>query len=300
MRSFPGVAAAVALALIAPALAQPTCGTSAGITLRDRGSDKPVRKVGSALVFTSGLRVNTDGAANSYHPLGRPQGALNTLCNGIAVTPKTGPFAGQRITALQPASIPGAERCRMILEVFRRSMDADSEIHWFAIAMRPSQAGKYRPCIQQSGSFAGFFVAQTSRAADPSRDVCDPARWISSTEIPYVTLPGDRLRGAGVAPGDLALVHRRQGTVDHLIVAVAGDTGNRDELGEGSVALHRALGNEPRGTLPGNISDGVTTFLFPKRRVPPPITAARLEGEKDALVAAIGGSGAVASCQAGS
>jgi hypothetical protein len=304
MKPFPGVFAAVALALIAPALAQPTCGTSAGITLRDRDRDKPVRQIGSALVFTSGLRVNTDGAANSYHPLGRPQGALNTLCNGIAVTPKTGPLAGQRVTALAPTSITGGERCRVILEVFRRSMDADysvlpdAEIHWFAIAMRPPQAGKYRPCIQQSGPFAGFFVAQTSRAADPSRDVCDPARWISSTEIPYVTLPGDRLRGAGVAPGDLALVHRRVGAVDHLIVAVAGDTGNRDELGEGSVALHRALGNEPRGTLPGNISDGVTTYLFPRRRVASPITAARLEGERDALVAAIGGSAAVASCQA--
>jgi Fungal chitosanase of glycosyl hydrolase group 75 len=305
VKAFPGVFTAVALALIAPALAQPTCGTSAGITLRDKGNDKPVRKVGSALVFTSGLRVNTDGAANSYHPLGRPHGALNTLCNGLAVTPKTGPFAGQRISALGPAAMSGAERCRTILEVFRRSMQADyailpdAEIHWFAIAMRPPQAGKYRPCIQQSGSFAGFFVAQTSRPADPGRDVCDPARWISSTEIPYVTLPGDRLRGAGVSPGDLALVHRRQGTVDHLIVAVAGDTGNRDELGEGSVALHRALGNESSGTLPGNISNGVTTFLFPMRRVAPPITAARLEAEKDALVAAVGGSAAVASCYAG-
>ena len=305
MKPSRNVVAAVVLAVIAPALAQPPCGTSAGITLRDRGRDKPVHTVGSALVFTSGLRVNTDGAANSYHPLGRPQGALNTLCNGLAVTPRTGPFAGQRISALRPESIPGGERCGMILEVFRRSRAADyailpdAEIHWFAIAMRPPEAGRYRPCIQQSGSFAGFFVAQTSRPADPARDVCDPARWISSTEIPYVTLPGDRLRGAGVAPGDLALVHRRQGTVDHLVVAVAGDTGNRDELGEGSVALHRALGNEPRGTLPGNIADGVTTFLFPKRRVAPPITAVRLEGEKDALVAATGGPGAVASCRAG-
>ena len=132
------------------------------------------------------------------------------------------------------------------------------------------------------------------------REERSDARERHPRQIPYVTLPGDRLRGAGVAPGDLALVHRRVGTVDHLIVAVAGDTGNRDELGEGSVALHRALGNEPRGTLPGNISDGVTTFLFPMRRVAPPITAARLEGEKDALVAAIGGNAAVTSCQAGS
>ena len=72
----------------------------------------------------------------------------------------------------------------------------------------------YRPCIQQSGRFAGFFVAQTARAADPTRDICDPAHWISSTEIPSITLPGGRLRMRGVTPGDLALV-RSLVTLDH-------------------------------------------------------------------------------------
>jgi hypothetical protein len=297
--------AAATLALIGRAVAQPTCGTDAGIILRDQGKDKPVRRLGDALVFTSGLRVNTDGAANSYHPLGREKGALNTLCNGLAVTPKTGPFAGQRITAIAPSSISGKERCQMILDIFRRSMAADfaipanAEIHWFAIATRAPADGKYRPCIQQSGPFAGFFVAQTSRAADSRKDVCDPARWISSTAIPYVTLPGNRLREAGVTPGDLALVHRRRADGDRIVVAVAGDTGNRDELGEGSIALHRALGNVSDRPMPDGIADGVTTFLFPRRRAAEPITAEGLEAQKEALLMGVGGAQAVVACGAG-
>jgi Fungal chitosanase of glycosyl hydrolase group 75 len=297
--------AAAVFAVIGGAAAQPTCGTDAGIVLRDRGKDKPVRRVGDAVVFTSGLRVNTDGAANSYHPLGTEKGALNTLCNGIAITPKTGRFAGQRITAIEPASISGKERCQMILDVFRRSMAADftippdAEIQWFAIATRPPERGKYRPCIQQSGPFVGFFVAQTSRAADSSKDVCDPSHWISSTEIPYVTLPGSRLRAVGVTPGDLALVHRRLADGDHIVVAVAGDTGNRDELGEGSIALHRALGNVSARPRPDGIVDGVTTFMFPRRRAAEPITAPGLESQKDALLASVGGQAAVVACGAG-
>jgi hypothetical protein len=298
------IACAAALLPIVPLAAQPTCGTSAGFTLPDRGRAREVRSVGKALVFTSGLRVNTDGAPNSYHPAGTSAGALNTICNGIAIKPRTGPFAGQRITALSPPSLPGPQRCQMILDVFRKSMSADfaippdAEIDWFAIATRAPQDGKYRPCIQQSGRFAGFFVAQTARAADPTKDICDPAHWISSTEIPYITLPGDRLRMSGVTPGDLALVHRRQQGVDQIVVAVAADTGNVNELGEASIALHVALGNPPAGRLPGNIADGVTTLLFPGRRAPQPITAATLAAERSALLSAVGGEAGVRACGA--
>ncbi len=53
-----------------PIAAHPACGTSAGFSLPDGSQQRPVRKQGGALLFTSGMRVNTDGAANSYHPQG--------------------------------------------------------------------------------------------------------------------------------------------------------------------------------------------------------------------------------------
>lgn len=299
----------LAFALMLSIAAGPTgaahaaCGTGAGFSLPDGNQQRPVRRHQGALLFTSGMRVNTDGAANSYHPIGRSEGALNTICNGIAVTPRSGPFAGVRVSAKQPSSISGERRCQIILDAFRASRDsnwstAGAEIHWFAIAMEgPPQNGRYRPCIQQSGPFRGFFVAQTSRAADPSRPVCDPAHWISSTQIPYITLPGSRLARHGVQVGDLALVHRRVGGTDRLVAAVAADTGNANELGEGSLALHQALGNPaPPSGLPGNIAGGVTTFVFPGRRAAQPITAASIEAERQALLTALGGEAALLAC----
>lgn len=277
--------------------------TSAGFQLPDHGVSRPVWRLGNALVFSSGLRVNTDGAANSYHPIGTSVGALNTICNGIAVYPSAGRWAGQRVTAKKPLAMPAEERCQTILDTFRASRDHDysvpatGTIDWYAIASRPAQAAKYRPCIQASGPNKGFFVAQTSGVADPSKDICDPKHWISSTEIPYVTLPGERLSAHGVHPGDLALVYRRVQGAEVLVVAVAGDRGNADELGEGSIALHAALGNpQPSHGLPGNIAGNVTTILFAGDRAAQPISRASLEQQKQRLLAAAGGLAAIRSC----
>jgi hypothetical protein len=98
----------------------------------------------------------------------------------------------------------------------------------------------------------------------------------------------------GVAPGDLALVHRRQQSVEQIVVAVAADTGNANELGEASIAL----GNPAAGRLPGNIADGVTTLLFPGHRAEQPITAATLAAKRGALLEAVGGETAVRACGA--
>jgi hypothetical protein len=297
------------LSLIA-SKAHSTCGTHF-LDLKDGPSrTRAIQKFSGAIVFTSGLRVNTDGAANSYHPIGTSKGALNTICNGIAVTPSSGPWAGQRVsgkvqTAGKSASQikkESADRCQTILDIFRASYNAGyaipsaGTIDWFAIAHLPPMDGKYRPCLQETGIFKGFFVAQTSRPADPIKDECDPAHWISSTEIPYITLPGNRLAPHGVSPGDLALVHRRVEGKDRILVAVAADTGNPDELGEGSIALHLSLGNPAKTRLPGNISDGVTTILFPGFKAKFPINASSLEVIREELITRMGGQSNVLRC----
>lgn len=286
-----------------PATAQSPCGVDAGIRLRDGGAEQPVRRVGEAIVFKSGLRVNTDGAANSYHPDGKSAGALNTICNGIAVYPRKGPLAGKRVTAIAPTTLSGPARCQMILDIFRASkargfaIPQSGTIDWFAIASRPSTATHYRPCIQTAGRFSGFFVAQTSSPSDPTKDTCDPAHWISSTEIPYITLPGRRLAAVGVRTGDVALVHRKVGGRDIVGVAVAADTGNADELGEGSIALHDVLGNDTSlQRLPGNIRNGVTTMIFPGIKAPRPLSRAALEQLRVGLIERLGGNDALGRC----
>lgn len=292
-----------------PALA--ACGVPTGTSLNDKvGSTvfkRELRKLGPALVFTSGLRVNTDGASNSYHPGGTAKGALNTICNGIAITPKTGPHAGQKIVARTPTSISGKERCRLMRDAVARSEAqdfaplADTKIDWFALAVEPNGPREGRPCIQKSGEHAGFFVAQTAFAADPAKTVCDPAHWVSATAIPYVTRPGSQLTPHGVKKGDLALVHRRVAGQDRVIVALVADSGPGTEVGEGSVALHTALGSLPQSgkPIPGTLSGGVTTIIFPGRRAKQPVNKASLEAERAGLLSAVGGEAAVTSCAPG-
>ncbi len=102
---------------------------------------------------------------------------------------------------------------------------------------------------------------------------------VDADAIPYVVIPeagpadvrGEFARLTGVAVGDFGVVIAN-GRVVPVIVA---DTGPYAKIGEGSLALHRALGREPcahRGTDGAcdrvidpmeSIGGGVTTILFP-------------------------------------
>jgi hypothetical protein len=273
--------------------------------VKDGATEKSVKQTEKFLVFRSGLKVNTDGAPDSYHPIGTSKGARNVITNGIAVYPASGRYKGLRITSktteasfkknnLPPLPqgqkpLTAEQSQQIILDVFRASRDANyaipatGTIDWYAIPQEPGSptAGFYRPCIQTSGPYAGFFVAQTAKAADPTKSVCDPAHWMNSNEIPYITLPGKTpvFAKAKAKVGDLALIHRKIAGSDRWIVAIAADTGNTGELGEGSIALHVALGNPPEKKIPGNLPPDVTTFLFPGSAPSGPVTTAMLSDE---------------------
>jgi hypothetical protein len=274
----------------------------------DGATIRTIRQTPTFLSFRSGLRVNTDGAANSYHPIGKSKGALNTICNGIAVYPVSGPYKGQRVSSIAPTNLSGDERCQIILDIFRESLNANyaipksGTIDWYALAMEPGAppTGFYRPCIQNNGQFRGFFVAQTAKSGDPNKPVCDPAHWLSSTEIPYITLPkgSKAFADAKAGLGDLALMHRRVENVDRWVVAIVADVGNSSELGEGSIFLHHALGSPTKGVIPQNLSADVTTFLFPASAPSGSISAAALASEsvKVGLIAKAGGKSVLEAC----
>lgn len=261
-----------------------TCPAISTSTVPDGKLQRDVTRTERFLFYRAGLRVNTDGAPNSYHPIGTSGAALNSICNGIAVYPAVGVHRGKRISAVAPKDISDADRCQMILDIFRASRAVDYEpvasgkIDWFAIALDqdPSSPRIGKPCIQDAGKFMGFFVAQTKLPADPKLGSCEPGRWVDSTIIPYITLPGGSkaFADAGANPGDLALVHRRVGRQDLWVVAVIADTGNSNELGEGSIALHHALGHMTSGRArhPGNLQENITTFIFPDKNMSVPIT----------------------------
>lgn len=85
---------------------------------------------------------------------------------------------------------------------------------------------------------------------------------VNSNVTPYFVLPGGFAASYNVKLGDVAAVLYR----DRLCFAVFADTGPRGKIGEGSIALHRALGFE-RIRVDGRIQDvgissGVVTLVF--------------------------------------
>jgi hypothetical protein len=108
-----------------------------------------------------------------------------------------------------------------------------------------------KPVIQRSGRFKGFYVSTTSlhnAAGSPAV----PGTYVDARKIPYIVLPPEFMKQFGVALGDLAVVtNQRNGKTAFAIFA---DVGPHGKIGEGSVALARALGlnDDPRYGGTGN------------------------------------------------
>ncbi|HEX5183106.1 MAG TPA: glycoside hydrolase family 75 protein [Allosphingosinicella sp.] len=288
------------------ATARAACGTDAGFSLTDKtdGGNKvrPARLLNGAILFTSQLRVDIDGAPNAYHPLGRIDGkALETICNGIAVTPHSGKHAGVKVTAEEPDTIDAEDRCQTILDFFRASRDdhystQGADIKWIAIPVeKPPADGHYFPCLQKGGPTDGYFVSQTALENVEKGKPCDTSTWINSLTIPYVVLPGSKL-GDKVGLGDLALIYRREGGAEYVAVALAADVGPAEEVGEGSIALHRRLGNPAASGGKSGIDSGVTVFFFPGRRATLPVSDDWLQAQQQALLHQLGGIDQVRAC----
>lgn len=133
---------------------------------------------------------------------------------------------------------------------------------FLSVALHPD--GK--PVIQQSGRFKGFYVSTTSlhnAAGSPTV----PASYVDARKIPYIVLPPEFIKQFGVALGDLAVVtNQRNGKTSFAIFA---DVGPRGKIGEGSVALARALGlnDDPRHGGTGESS--IAYLVFPKSGLGP-------------------------------
>jgi len=103
----------------------------------------------------------------------------------------------------------------------------------------------------------GYYVSQTT-LEDWSKRATDPARYVDSEKIPFIVLPGDVARMTGARVGDFAVVRNlRNGRYSPAIFADMGP-----ELGEGSIALARALGINPDARRGGTYR-GVLYIVFP-------------------------------------
>lgn len=126
------------------------------------------------------------------------------------------------------------------------------------VSLVTSRSGS--PVVQESGPYRGYYVSTTSLQQSDIRDLRSPKRYIDATKIPYIALPPDFAARFGIALGDLAVVvNQANGRSAYAIFA---DVGPRGRIGEGSIALARAL-DIPADPRHDSVPDGVTYLVFP-------------------------------------
>lgn len=177
----------------------------------------------SAVVFSSQMQVNTDGAPDSYHP---DDIGITHICNGVSVGAKC-VWKAKCLADFNKAKAQG--------------FNGPTKICFFAMAKH--QNGK--PVIQGPNDPKPGFYVSTTALQQPGVDKKTPQAHLDSNHIPFIVIPRHWQQSAipGVRLGDFALVLRK--STGQLSFAVVGDLGPKKKLGEGSVALHQALGNNP-------------------------------------------------------
>ena len=166
---------------------------------------------------------------------------------------------------------------------------------WWADVLVPDPKNPERPYIQETGDFAGYYVAKTA-LANPSKPATDPARYVDSREVPYFVFPSDfaMLPGTGRL-GDIGFAYNLQNRKScAFIVADIGPKGAR--LGEMSLALGEALGGNhinprdgsgaPKGDIVYVIFRNSSSDDAGKRW---PLSHAQIENMCQAQLASIGG-----------
>jgi hypothetical protein len=133
---------------------------------------------------------------------------------------------------------------------------------FLSVALHPDG----RPVIQRSGRFKGFYVSTTSlhnAAGSPT----NPGTYVDARKIPYIVLPPEFMKQFGVALGDLAVVtNQRNGKSSFAIFA---DVGPHGKIGEGSVALARALGLNDDPRHGGTANASIAYLVFPRSGLGP-------------------------------
>ena len=143
------------------------------------------------------------------------------------------------------------------------------------------------PVVQKAHDPApGFFVSPTSLQR-PDRAPEDPRRYVDASTIPYIVLPGLVRDRGGVRLGDFATVRRRSnGKFSHAIYADGGPAG---KIGEGSIALAKALGL-PSSPKHGGTSDkDIVYVVFAGSGNGRPRTKAEIDARGEQLLQAWGG-----------
>ncbi len=214
------------------------------------------------------IRVNTDGAAASYHSEDLAAdnaaiGALNSICNAGVEIHKRGWFdfiwPGERVKcAAGPAAVnPSyAQAFSAIRQNDWRPTDLYN-IHFNWNILAKDEPGSRisrllepeKPCIQEGG----FFVSKTkAKHREPARS-CDQQAYFDSAAISAFVLPqhwfadwdSSRVqRWGSFGPGDVVVAYRpasKPEDQDNWVYGVVGDAGPVNQLGEATLDFNWKL-----------------------------------------------------------
>jgi len=204
------------------------------LLLKDPTNEKTI------ILFQTNLRVNTDGSPLSYHPQD-PRGkdkALNNICNAIVV--KKG-VADENLCFTNFSEAIG---------VFERFRDTDYQtipqgyrITWANVLPTIKEKGKDVPCVFKSGAFKGYFGSLTAlkNGLTGDKGECEINDQVNPMTVPALVLVGGQnaVKNFGAKVGDLLVAYNPKTQL--FSSAIIGDTGPRDNLGEGSVLLNMEL-----------------------------------------------------------
>ena len=210
---------AVALAIGAAALARRGRSMSAPalpgaeVALVLPGDNTPVYTRPGRVLWVSNLAIDADGDPQAYHP--DDWGPLRGAPRGLDAPENAGEYRNSATgrTWASWAQVP----------------------KWWGVAVGPGGL----PVVQSEADPAPGYWVSTTSLVDPDVRRATPARYASSRDVPYIAVPPEVL-GLGARVGDLALVSVN----DRTAAAIVADVGPRRKVGEGSIALARALGLE--------------------------------------------------------
>lgn len=200
------------------------------LTFSETNTKTPVWQVvgESPLFYRCGLVIDADGSPRAYHP--DDHSGLDHLGNAMKNWKK------RKKQREEGKPVEPIRWCGVVTD--------DGTEHGTPVIQGPSDPAP------------GFYVSP-SALEDRQYAKTDPRRYVDAAQVPYVSIPPD-LESQGVRLGDFATV----GHNGKYVSAIVADVGPRHYIGEGSVALAKALGvpHSPRG---GGAAHGVTWILYP-------------------------------------
>lgn len=171
--------------------------------------------------------------------------------------------------------------------------NAGHEGNWYGVVTDTGHKNG-KPIVQGANDPApGFYVSPTA-LQNKHLPRTDPRRYVDSTAIPYISLPGHHSDVLRARLGDLVMViNGRNGLRSTAIYA---DIGPRAKIGEGSIALAKALGLSSNARHGGTESHSIIYIVFPNSGHGTPLSALMIHARGSQFFNAWGGLQKAAFC----